>query len=423
MTTPQEVLGEPITFPFSGKTAKNRFLKSAMSERLATFSTFDPYDRGRPTEELARAYETWSNGNIGILVTGNIQVKKDHLEATGNAIIDNELPDYIEDFRRIAQGARTNGSLILGQLCHPGRQVPININPYPESASDVELVSVGGIEFGRPIPLARDGIKDIVDRFAYAASVLHQAGFDGVQVQGGHGYLINQFLSKRTNRRTDEYGGSLLNRSRLLFDVLQAIKSTVKDSGFMISVKLNADDFVPGGFSADEAVQVARALEQRGVDLIELSGGTYEHVPEMHKHKRAIPADQEAYFINYAKKLRSNPGLRRSKIVLTGGFRSATAMAIAVAEGHTDLVGMARPFAAEPFLALDILKGLKTGAKGDKFTPGQWLRLAAAGHQIAEIGNGVDVTDFDNFFEVSRFVAKMQGEIPEMMAEALSSDI
>lgn len=225
MFDPVDQLRQPVTFPFSGRTAKNRFLKSAMSERLATFSTFDPCRRGQPTEELVRLYETWAKGDIGIIVTGNIQIKKDHLEATGNTIIDKNLPSvFLREWTEVARAAKSQGSLVIGQLNHPGRQVSINIQPYPEAPSDVEQPSTGGLLFGRPTPLTKDGIKDIVDRFAYAASVLHEAEFDGVQLHAAHGYLLSQFLAKKTNMRTDEYGGPLVNRAQILLEIIAAIR-------------------------------------------------------------------------------------------------------------------------------------------------------------------------------------------------------
>ena len=136
------------------------------------------------------------------MVTGNIQIKKDHLEASGtpllfyptsslnrniivgNAIIDRDLPrDYFENYKEVARAAKSCGSLVLGQLSHPGRQVSITIQPYPESSSCIEHPATSGVLFARPTPLTKDGIRDIIRRFAYAASFLQKAGFDGVQVK------------------------------------------------------------------------------------------------------------------------------------------------------------------------------------------------------------------------------------------------
>ncbi|KAG1838281.1 hypothetical protein DFJ58DRAFT_718762 [Suillus subalutaceus] len=399
---------QPVTFPFSGRTAKNRFLKSAMSERLATFSPFDPSGRGQPTEELVRLYETWAKGDIGIIVTGNIQIKKDHLEATGNTIIDRDLPSvYLQEWIEVARAAKSQGSLIIGQLNHPGRQVSINIQPYPEAPSDVEQPSTGGVLFGRPTPLTKDGIKDIVNRFAYAASVLHRAGFDGVQLHAAHGYLL-------TNMRTDEYGGSLVNRAQILLEIIAAIRQAVQSPSFIISVKLNSQDSVPEGFCIEESIMVAKLLEIAGVDFIEVSGGVYEQITRSSRDKPYTVETREGYFVGYAELLKSH--LNLSKVVATGGFQTSQGMADAVLARDRG-----QPLTAEPLLVRDILRGEKKKAKGDKFPESPMLRFVASAEQIAEIGNGQDITDFDNAFHVARFIAKMQKEIPAAISEALFS--
>ncbi|KAI9569118.1 hypothetical protein HD554DRAFT_2021049 [Boletus coccyginus] len=412
-------LGQPLTFPFSGKTAKNRFMKSAMSERLSTFSPCDPVERGQPTEELVRLYETWAMGDIGMMVTGNIQIKKDHLEASGNAIIDQDLPrDYFENYQEVARAAKSCGSLVLGQLSHPGRQVSITLQPYPESSSCIEHPATSGVLFARPTPLTKDGIRDIVRRFAYAASFLQKAGFDGVQLHAAHGYLIHQFLSRRTNIRTDEYGGTLQNRMQLLLEIIAEIKRVVNDPTFMISVKINCEDSIPNGIDAEESITTAKMLEAVAVDLIEISGRVYESEQQTGQQRTLFSTAREAYFIDFADQLR--PHLGQSKIVVTGGFRTTRAMAEAINLGSTDVIGIARPLTAEPFLVKDILRGIKLRAKPDKFPPIQLLRIAASACQIAEIGNGEDITDFDSAFNVSRFIAKTMKEIPASMSELLS---
>ncbi|KAG9312640.1 hypothetical protein JVU11DRAFT_7055 [Chiua virens] len=403
-------LEQPVTFPFSGKTAKNKFMKSAMSERLSTFSTYDPTERGQPTEELVRLYETWAMGDVGIIVTGNIQIKKDHLEASGNAIIDRDLPrDYLSNYKAVAKAAKSHGSLVLGQLSHPGRQVSITIQPYPESSSDIEHPSTSGVLFARPTPLTKDGIRDIVQRFAYAAAFLWRAGFDGVQIHAAHGYLLHQFLSQRTNNRTDEYGGSLENRMRLLLEIIAEMKREVNDPTFLISVKISCEDEIPNGIHADASIVTATSLEASGCR-------------SDRDQRKDTPASsvREAYFIGFADRVR--PHMRQSKIAVTGGFRTTCAMAEAIRSGSTDVIGIARPLTAEPFLVKDMLRGIKVRAKTDKFPPIQLLRIAASACQIAEIGNGEDITDFDSSFNVSRFIARMLKELPASMSELLANN-
>lgn len=200
---------------------------------------------------------------------------------------------------------------MLGQLSHPGRQVSITIQPYPESASGLEHPPTSGVLFARPTPLTKDGIRDIVRRFAYAASVLQRTGFDGVQVKrfttlsqnnliswqihAAHGYLFHQFLSKRSNTRTDEYGGTLQNRMRILLEVIAEIRRVVNDPTFMISVKINCEDSVPNGIDAEESIITAKMLEAVAVDLIEISGRTYEQDEQSAQRVRLL------YFIREKK--------------------------------------------------------------------------------------------------------------------------
>ena len=205
----------------------------------------------------------------------------------------------------MARAAKSEGSLVIGQLNHPGRQVSINIQPYPEAPSDVEHPSTGGVLYGRPTPLTIAGINDIVQRFAYVASVLHRAGFDGIQVKFhpqhrisvlldqiqlhvAHGYLLSQFLARGTNLRKDEYGGSLANRARILLEIIEAIKQAVQNPFFIISVKLNSQDFTHDGVGVEESIMVAELLENAGVDFIEVSGGTYAQTTYNSQDKVAL---------------------------------------------------------------------------------------------------------------------------------------
>ncbi|EJD45600.1 FMN-linked oxidoreductase [Auricularia subglabra TFB-10046 SS5] len=273
-------LGQPLLLPFSGRLARNKVLKSATSERLATFDAADEFSRGKPTEELINLFKIWGEGEIGIIVTGNIMVHRSHIESAGAIILDQAIPtDYTPSLRQLARAAKAHGSLLIGQLSHPGRQTSGILQPLPVSASDVQLILEGGSSpatHGRPRALPVHEIHEIVTRFVWAAQALYRADFDGVQIHAAHGYLIGQFLSPRTNLRTDIYGGSLENRARLLYEIVEAVRSAIADQRFIISVKLNVDDFVEGGFSLEDSLHVAERLEALRVDLIELSGGTYE---------------------------------------------------------------------------------------------------------------------------------------------------
>jgi 2,4-dienoyl-CoA reductase-like NADH-dependent reductase (Old Yellow Enzyme family) len=221
-------LGQPLPFAFSGQTAPNRFLKAAMTERLSTWDATDKAQRGVPTEQLVNVYRRWGEGGWGTILTGNIMMEYDQLEAPGNAIVPRDAPfsgERFDAFRRLAEAAKAHGDLIVGQVSHPGRQVPEFINPHPVSASDVQLEGqVMGMTFGKPRAMEQKDIDDIIASFVHTAEYLYKAGYDGMQLHGAHGYLLAQFLAPSTNKRTDKYGGPLLNRARIILEIADAAK-------------------------------------------------------------------------------------------------------------------------------------------------------------------------------------------------------
>lgn len=181
-------LGQPLPFAFSGQTAPNRFLKAAMTERLSTWDAADKPRRGVPTEELINVYRRWGEGGWGTILTGNIMMEYDQLEAAGNPIVPHDAPfegERFDAFRRLAEAGKAHGSLIVGQVSHPGRQVPEAINPHPVSASDVQLEGqVMGLTFGKPRAMEQKDIDHVVAGFAHTAEYLHKAGYDGMQLHG-----------------------------------------------------------------------------------------------------------------------------------------------------------------------------------------------------------------------------------------------
>lgn len=178
-------------------------------------------------------------------------------------------------FEPVIKAARgPSNCIVIGQVTHAGRQTANHITDQPISASDIQSPPLGGMEFAKPRPATIDEIHDIVKRFGFAAKTLYDAGADGVQMHCAHGYLLSQFLSPRVNKRTDQYGGSLENRSRILFEILEEIKKQVPDENFIRSIKINSADFSEGGFSEEESREMCQKLEAAGMHLIELSGGT-----------------------------------------------------------------------------------------------------------------------------------------------------
>lgn len=348
-------LSDPIALP-CGAVLPNRIAKAAMTEGLAT-------PDGRPTPALARLYGIWADGGAGMLLSGNIIVDRDHLERPGNVVIDAE-PDaeFMAALRDWASAATRGGNHFWAQISHGGRQTQALVNPHPKSASDVPLGLPGG-QFGKPTPLTTAEIADLVQRWAMAARACQQAGFTGVQIHAAHGYLISQFLSPRVNLREDDYGGSLENRARFLLEIVAAVRAACGPT-FPISVKLNSADFQKGGFAFEDSLQVVQWLEAASVDLIEISGGTYEQPKlmgiagiEAEETPNVAPSTlaREAYFVDFAQAMQAHV---RVPLMVTGGFRSRDAMAQALSSGAADVIGLGRPMCVMTDAPAQLLGGL-----------------------------------------------------------------
>ena len=199
-------LAKPIKFEFSGKSAFNVFLKGAMTERLSSWDPKNFEARGIPSKELINVYRRWGEGGIGHILTGNVMFEYDHLEAAGNPIVPRDAKpegERFEAFKAMAEAGKKEGSLMVAQVSHPGRQVQDKIQPNPISASDVQLEGdVMGMRFAKPRAATEEDIKNLIEGWAHAAEYLEKAGYDGIQLHGAHGYLLAQFLSPTTNRRT-----------------------------------------------------------------------------------------------------------------------------------------------------------------------------------------------------------------------------
>ena len=327
-----------------GRPLKNRLAKSAMSEQLG--------DRNHnPDHRLARLYRAWADGGLGLSMTGNVMINRNALGEPKNVVLD-ENSD-LDAFRQWASEGQANGSQLWMQLNHPGKQIPRFLNPEPVAPSAIPLGRGLDKLFATPRALGSDEIRSIIDEFAFAAGKARETGFAGVQIHGAHGYLVSQFLSLRHNQRTDEWGGSPENRRRFVLAVYEAIRSTVGDD-YPIGIKLNSADFMKDGFSEEESMDVVHALSEAGIDLIEISGGTYE-APAMTGFQ-AKRNEREAYFLDYADAVRRHTDV---PLMVTGGFRSAEAMQGALDSGATDLVGLARPVAIDPALPRTLLRDPK----------------------------------------------------------------
>lgn len=344
--TPQAVLGESLQLP-CGAVLKNRLAKSAMSEAMAGRD-------GAPNEELARLYARWADGGLGLCITGNVMVDRRYLGEPGNVWIEDE--SQLAAFTRWAQAGTRNGTALWMQLNHPGKQSPKGLNRENVAPSAIPFRADLAPFFATPRELRGEEIEDIVRRFGTAAAVAQKAGFSGVQIHGAHGYLVGQFLSPHHNRRTDQWGGTPQNRRRFVLAVLAEIRRRV-GPGFPVGIKLNSADFQRGGFTEEESLDTIRALAAAGIDLIEISGGTYE-APAMTGVKQEPQKDstrqREAYFMDFAEKARAAVDV---PLMLTGGFRSLRGMAGAITGGAVDLVGLARSLVLETDLPNRVLAG------------------------------------------------------------------
>ena len=352
-------LEKVLTLP-CGAEIPNRIAKAAMTEGLATAN-------GLPTPELERLYGLWSDGGAGMLLSGNIQVDRDHLERPGNVIVDREPDTEMQTaLASWAKAATRNGNHFWGQISHAGRQTQKIINPNPKAPSAVKVNLPGG-QFGQPVALTISEIETIVARFGICAAALKQAGFTGVQVHAAHGYLLSEFLSPRSNQRTDKYGGSLANRARALLDCVAEVRAAV-GAEFPVAVKLNSADFQKGGFDFEESLQVAQWLQEAGVDLIEISGGTYEQpkllgiagIEEEEPQSIPKPASstemREAYFVDFAVAMRAKVSV---PLMVTGGFRQRAAMLQALDSGSADLIGLGRPMCVLTDAPDQVINGLE----------------------------------------------------------------
>lgn len=350
------LLGEAFTLT-NGQVIKNRLFKSAMSEQLGT-------KLHNPKPGLAKLYQRWADGGIGLAITGNVMVDRTALGEPKNVVLDNESD--LSLFKVWAKAGLENGSQIWTQLNHPGKQIPNFICKEPVSPSAIELT--GGLEkgFNKPRALQESEILDIINKFVTSATLSKQAGFSGVQIHGAHGYLVSQFLSPRHNQRTDQWGGSLENRMRFVVSIYRGIREAV-GAEFPIGIKLNSADFMKGGFTEEDSMEVVKRLANEGIDLIEISGGTYES-PSMvgYKVKESTLA-REGYFLDYIEKVRK---LVDTPLVLTGGFRSSNAMNSALESGATDFIGVARTTAVDPDFPNKLINDSKHQQQLRKLTSG-----------------------------------------------------
>jgi 2,4-dienoyl-CoA reductase-like NADH-dependent reductase (Old Yellow Enzyme family) len=376
-------LSESLELP-CGKTLPNRIGKSAMSENMASEDHI-------PGPEFPKAYETWVKGGTGLIITGNVMVDSRHRGEPNNVVIE-QGRDNLQQLKQWAAVSKESNSHIWVQLNHPGKQTPKYLTPEPVGPSSIPLSPPLDAMFNQCRELTHEEVLEIIQRFGYAAQICKEAGFDGVQIHGAHGYLVSQFLSPRHNQRDDHWGGTPEKRMNFVLEVYQAMRKEVGKE-FPIGIKINSADFTKGGFTPEEAIEVAKKLSESGIDLIELSGGSYEKPAMTGVKVKESTAKREAYFLEYAQAIKE---VISCPIMVTGGFRTRDFMEKSLEENKLDIVGLARPLCLNPNMPNQLLNGedvksqvrqLTSGVKAiDKVFP---LEIIWYTMQIHRLGRGL----------------------------------
>lgn len=351
----------PLTLP-NGSTLANRIAKAAMEENMADAAH-------APSPQLIRLYQAWAEGGAGLLISGNVMVDKRAMTGPGGVVLEDD--QHIDAFRQWAQAGQSRGAQFWLQINHPGRQMQANLGQptWAPSAVPLTLGSMSRL-FNTPQTMTPQVIEAVIGRFANTARLAELAGFNGVQIHAAHGYLLSQFLSPLTNRRNDQWGGTLENRARLLLDIVKAVRAVVSPD-FAVAVKLNSADFQRGGFTGDDARQVVRMLNGLAVDLVELSGGSYEAPAMQGQARDGRTLAREAYFLEFARDIRAVATL---PVMVTGGIRRRPVAEQVIASG-VDMVGIGTALSIDPALPRDWLAGKPSAPE---LAPITWKNKALA---------------------------------------------
>lgn len=369
-------------FKIGGLTLSGRFIKTATSETRAA-------ENGESTDKLIEFYSPIAKANTPLIITGNIYVSKLGKSTPQQMGIEDD--SKVSNLKKLVHAVHQNDCKIFAQLSHCGRQV------VPDSVSAVDVVSASDVKDfltgTKPRPLSEEEIEQVIDDFREAARRCVEAGFDGIQLHAGHGYLISQFLTPYTNRRSDIYGGSKTNRLRLLKEIYHVTRNQVGHQ-FPIILKLNGDDYLPlrHGLSTNDLVEIALEMEKTGVDAVEVSVGHYESGFPVVRGSfmrgmramvngsiRYLPVVRRTLFrifwplialicnvlwryspgfnLRYAKKFTSRLSI---PVICVGGFLHKSDMQGALSKGYCDAISVGRALIANPYLYAH-LKDNKSG--------------------------------------------------------------
>lgn len=325
-----------LTLP-CGAMIPNRIAKAAMEENMAD-------DDHAPSAGLLRLYQAWAEGEAGLIITGNVMVDARAMTGPGGVVLEDDC--HLDRFRAWSHAARSRGAGVWMQINHPGRQMPAALGQETLAPSAIALdLGKQSSRFRMPREMTEHDIAQVERRFVATARLAERAGFTGVEIHAAHGYLLSQFLSPLSNRRHDRWGGSLENRARLLLDIVRGVRAAVAP-GFAVAVKLNSADFQRGGFSPEDARAVVEMLAPLGVDLVELSGGSYEAPAMMGAGRDEHTLAREAYFLEFAREIAA---VAQMPLMVTGGIRRRE-VAQKVIDSGIAMAGIGTALAIEPGL-------------------------------------------------------------------------
>jgi len=331
--------------PFEIKTIKmpNRIVRSATYEKMAD-------EDGFVKEQLINLYVTLAKGSAGLIITGNALVHISGRSAPKMLCIHNDF--YIDGLKKLTKAVHKAGGKIVIQLSHGGRQCASLFLGGAQPVAPSEVYEP--VYKVMPRELTQEEIWELIESFGKAARRAKEAGFDGVQIHGAHGYLINQFLSPYTNKRNDYWGGDEERRFHFLEEVYQSIRDNV-GYDYPVMIKLNACDFVEGGLTLQESLRIAKRLENLGIDAIEVSGGIVESKPEERPVRMKIDTpEKEAYFREFSREFKKE---LKVPIMLVGGIRSRSVAEEILQKQEADLISLSRPLIREPDLPKKWMKG------------------------------------------------------------------
>ncbi len=318
----------------NGIALKNRLVRSATWENMA-----DP--KGHMTDKLFQVYEDLARGGAGLIITGYAFVTADEQPNPGMMGIYHD--SFIAEYRKLTDMVRSHGSRIVMQIVYGGTQTG-----YPAEGriiwgpSEVADLATGVV----PTPMTQGDIATLVQAFGDAAERAQAAGFDGVQMHGAHSYLLSQFLNPYYNRRSDEYGGSIENRARIIFEVYEEIRKRV-GRNYPVLIKINAEDFMEGGATFEDIRFVCSQLAERGIDAIEISGGTGASGEKIPARVKIDTPEKEAYHATYAAQVAAEICV---PVILVGGLRSPGVIEGLLESTSIDFFSLSRPLLAEPDL-------------------------------------------------------------------------